>query len=156
MTQVSFYRKKANGLYDGHILVEDGGITDMVPSYRVLAGKNIPPMFPVSNHPQRLAYNPQQGTYYFVPAQEVVAMSSQERQNLAKMLYHYESNIDASSSQEPSPANWCPSADPCLPLNNVCCPSEKKALTTLQIVGIVSVVGALALASAVLLKRHRK
>jgi hypothetical protein len=159
MTQIIFYRKKLNGLYDGHQMMEDG-IIDMAPSYRVVAGKTISPMFPVTNHPQRPGYDPQQGSYYFVPAQELTTMSVQERQNLAKVLHYYDTNINASSSQItsvlPAPGDWCPSADPCLPLNNVCCQSKKRALTRLEI-GWIAAVGALVLVgTTILVKQNRK
>jgi hypothetical protein len=153
MAEVTYYRKNGDGFYDGHVMVGDG-MTDMVPSYRVRVGKSssFPPMYPVSNHPRRPGYNPEIESYYFVPAQEVLAMSLQERENLAKVLYYYDTNINASSA----PKDWCLYSDPCLAINNVCCPSKTKRLTPLQIVGILSAVGMFVFVSLRLLKRRRQ
>lgn len=153
MAEVRYYRKSSDGFYDGHVIVGDGmTMVDMVPSYRVRVGKSIPPMYPVSNHPNRLGYDPNMESYYFLPVDEFVSMSLQQRQNLAKVLYSYDTDINNASS---APTNWCLSSDPCLPINNVCCASKpKRRLTSLHVVGIFSAVVFLVFVIGILLKRH--
>lgn len=114
MAQVTFYRKRNDGFYDGHIVTQDG-MMDMNASYRVVMGKTAPPTFPTNNPPGTADYDPTKPSFYFVPKQDVDNMSSKERANLAMKFYSYETTLSP-----PPVLKWCPPADPCMPVG-MCC-----------------------------------
>lgn len=144
MGEVSFHRKRPDGLYEGHILTGDG-MADMPPSYRLTVGKVVPPMFPVSKSGEN-------ASYYFVEKQRVDSMSAKERADLLQNIYFYETQ----QSTGP-PADWCPPSDPQIPLSTSCRASStsSSSLNPGAIAGItIGVIGALLLVAGLLHRRR--